>query len=369
VQRVRRGEVWLCKRQGFVGSVDRGQACEQGARDEQDFQSAHGGLGVPREMAAILGHVRIIPASFDLLLMAKDIELAIVFADVVGSTRLYEELGDQRAREVVSSCIDIMKQATDEHHGTVIKTMGDEVMSTFAVANDALNAAAKMQKSITGNPELTAEGHHVAIRIGCHIGPVVVENRDVFGSTVHTANRMTSQAKAGQIITTEAMVAHLSPDWQSAVRQIDVATLKGQGAEVTLFEVLWQTEDITSLLPSVSISGAEGRRAMRLRLTFDGGEVMLTEHRPNVAIGRADDNDLVIRGNLISRLHARIEINRNKFVLIDQSTNGTFVQAEGGEELFVRRDSVQIKGEGLIGLGRVPERDSPLTIRFYCEEA
>ena len=108
---------------------------------------------------------------------------------------------------------------------------------------------------------------------------------------------------------------------------------------------------------------------MRLRLTFDGGEVMLTEQRPNVAIGRADDNDLVIRGNLISRLHARIEINRNKFVLIDQSTNGTFVQAEGGEELFVRRDSVQIKGEGLIGLGRVPERDSPLTIRFVLRRS
>ena len=165
------------------------------------------------------------------------------------------------------------------------------------------------------------------------------------------------------------MVSQLSPDWQSAVRQIDVATLKGQGAEVTLFEVHWQTDDITSMLPSAAISAHEGRRAMRLRLTFDGGEVMLTEQRPNVAIGRADDNDLVIRGNLISRLHARIEINRNKFVLIDQSTNGTFVQAEGGEELFVRRDSVQIKGEGLIGLGRVPERDSPLTIRFYCEEA
>ena len=75
--------------------------------------------------------------------MAKDIELAIVFADVVGSTRLYEELGDQRAREVVATCIDIMRQATEEHHGTVIKTMGDEVMSTFAVANDALNADAQ----------------------------------------------------------------------------------------------------------------------------------------------------------------------------------------------------------------------------------
>jgi class 3 adenylate cyclase len=117
--------------------------------------------------------------------MAKDIELAIVFADVVGSTRLYEELGDQRAREVVAICIEIMRQATEEHHGTVIKTMGDEVMSTFAVANDALNAAAKMQ-----NPSLATRthrrSHHVAIRwLGC--GPVVAENRDVFGSTVHTA--------------------------------------------------------------------------------------------------------------------------------------------------------------------------------------
>ena len=301
--------------------------------------------------------------------MGKDIELAILFADVVGSTRLYELMGDMRARDMVAICIDCMRSATEQHQGTVIKTMGDEIMATFPSADEALNAAAQMQQQISVHAQLKVEGQAVAIRVGCHFGPVVLENRDVFGATVHTANRMTSQAKAGQIITTEAMVALLAPDWQSAVRQIDVATLKGQGNEVTLFEVLWQTDDITSLLPSVSISGAEGRRAMRLRLTFDGGEVMLTEQRPNVAIGRADDNDLVIRGNLISRLHARIEINRNKFVLIDQSTNGTFVQAEGGEELFVRRDSVQIKGEGLIGLGRVPERDSPLTIRFYCEEA
>src|SRR4029077_15771665 len=115
--------------------------------------------------------------------MAKDIELAIVFADVVGSTRLYEELGDQRAREVVATCIEIMRQATEEHHGTVIKTMGDEVMSTFAVANIILTAAAKRKKTVTGNPDLGRRGHPVTISIGCPCGPVVVENRDVFGST------------------------------------------------------------------------------------------------------------------------------------------------------------------------------------------
>src|SRR5581483_10930086 len=82
---------------------------------------------------------------------------------------------------------------------------------------------------------------------------------------------------------------------------------------------------------------------------------------------RAEDNDLVVMGNLISRLHARIELTRNKMVLIDQSTNGTFVQSTGGEESFVRRDSLQLKGEGMIGLGRLPEPDSAQTIRFTCE--
>jgi hypothetical protein len=196
----------------------------------------------------------------------------------------------------------------------------------------------------------------------------VLEARDVFGASVHTANRMTSQAKAGQIITTAAVVERLSPEWRASVRQIDVATIRGQGGEVALYEVLWQTEDVTSMLPSIALTGREPRRARRLRLTLEEQEFVLDEARPLVAIGRADDNDVVVRGNLISRLHARIEFSRNRFTITDQSTNGTFVQINGEEEAFLRRDSMPIKGAGLIGLGRVPDRDSPLTLRFLCEE-
>ena len=296
--------------------------------------------------------------------MGKDIELAILFADVVGSTRLYEQMGDLRARDMVTICIDIMRSATEQHQGTVIKTMGDEVMATFPAADNALNAAAQMQQQISSHSQLKGEGQPVAIRIGCHFGPVVLENRDVFGATVHTANRMTSQAKAGQVITTAATVELLSPEWRAAVRQIDVAMLKGQGSEVTLYEVLWQTEDVTSMVPAIAMSSKESRRTARLRLRFQDREILVDEQRPNIAIGRAEDNDVVVKGNLISRLHARIEINRNKFVLIDQSTNGTFVQTADGEESFVRRDSLQIKGKGMIGLGRLPDEESPQTIRF-----
>jgi pSer/pThr/pTyr-binding forkhead associated (FHA) protein len=108
---------------------------------------------------------------------------------------------------------------------------------------------------------------------------------------------------------------------------------------------------------------------MRLRLRCQDREVVVDERHSSITIGRAEDNDVVVKGSLISRLHARIEINRNKFVLIDQSTNGTFVQSSDGEESFVRRDSLQIKGQGMIGLGRLPEAASPQTIRFVCEDA
>jgi class 3 adenylate cyclase len=299
--------------------------------------------------------------------MGNEVEVAILFADVVGSTKLYERLGDLRARDMVGICIEVMRAATDQNRGSVIKTMGDEVMATFPTADDALNAASQMQKEISAHPGLKIDDYAVAIRIGCNYGPVVLENRDIFGSAVHTANRMTSQAKAGQIMTTANMVEQLSTDWRASVRQIDIATLKGRSSEVALFEVLWQPEETTSMVPAIAARERVSKQ-QRMRLRYQGQEVYVDEAHANVNMGRAEENDLVVKGNLISRLHARVEISRNKFLLIDQSTNGTFVLGKDGEESFVRRDSMQIRGEGLIGLGKAPDSNSSQVIRFDCEE-
>ena len=286
--------------------------------------------------------------------MGKDTELAILFADVVGSTRLYDTMGDLRARDMIDICIEVMRSATEQRQGTVIKTMGDEVMATFPTADAALNAAAQMQQQISTHAQLNVDGQPVAIRIGCHFGPVMLENRDVFGAAVHTANRMTSQAKAGQIVTTAATIEKLSPEWRTSVRQIDIATIKGQGNEVALYEVLWQTEDVTSMVPGIA-TDARTSRPMRLRLRCQDQELLVDERHSSVTIGRAEDNSVVVRGNLISRLHARIEISRNK-LRAHRSEHQRHVRADRRqEESFVRRDSLQIKGQGMIGLGRLPE--------------
>ncbi len=294
--------------------------------------------------------------------MAKDLEVAILFADVVGSTQMYDKFGDTRASETVADCLDVMKNATHQFNGTVIKTIGDEVMATFPSVDEAMNAAVMMQAQITADNK-QEDRIQVSIRIGCHFGPVVQEQNDIFGAAVHTANRMTSQAKAKQIIISGETVELLGPELQKQTRQIDVATVRGRLDEVALFELLWNPEEATSMLPTIGWQN-RGKAASKMILTFRDSEVEVSDKRKSVNIGRADDNDLVIKGNLISRIHAKVELSRGRFVLVDQSTNGTFLQDVQGDEIFVRRDSTELGGEGTIGLGRAEEPGTSMSIHY-----
>ena len=127
------------------------------------------------------------------------------------------------------------------------------------------------------------------------------------------------------------------------------------------------TDTETTMVPVIG-GYSDSVRDMRLRLRFDDRELVVDQRASSIAIGRAGENDLVVKGRLSSRLHARIVIGRSNFVLIDQSTNGTFVQTGDGEQFFIRQDIRQLKGQGMIGLGCLPERGSPHTIHFTCEE-
>jgi len=294
--------------------------------------------------------------------MARDLEVAILFADVVGSTQLYDRFGDTKASETVALCLDVMKDATHNYNGTVIKTIGDEVMATFPSVDEAMGAAVMMQSRISA--ESKQDGRiPVSIRVGCHYGPVVQEQNDIFGAAVHTANRMTSQAKARQIVISGETVEKMSPKLAEQTRQIDVATVRGKMDEVALYELLWNPEEATSMLPTIEWEN-RGRKASRMMLRFRDQSVEVSDRHKSVSIGRADDNDLVIKGNLISRIHAKVELRRGKFMLIDQSTNGTFLQNLQGDETFVRRDSTELGSEGTIGLGRAEQPGASLAIHY-----
>jgi hypothetical protein len=127
------------------------------------------------------------------------------------------------------------------------------------------------------------------------------------------------------------------------------------------------TDTETTMVP-VIVRYSDSARGMRLRLRFDDRELVVDERPSSITIGRAEENDVVVNGHLSSRLHARIVIGRSNFALIDQSTNGTFVQSSDGEDVFIHHDILQLKGQGMIGLGCLPEQGSQHTIHFTCEE-
>lgn len=288
-------------------------------------------------------------------------ESAILFADVSGSTQLYDTLGDVRAREIVAHCVALMKEATQRYGGTLVKTIGDEVMTTFPTADAAADAATAMQEAITGH--LVVEGRQLAIRVGFHFGPILVEDADIFGDAVNLASRMANQAKAGQILTTGTTVERMSATWQASMRQIDRTDVKGKRDQIDVFELVWQSEDVTliRLRPWANVPRSGGGRLM---LSAASQRIELGDSRPALTMGRAEQNDLVIKSDVASRLHARLEYRNGRFILTDQSANGTFVVPDRGQSAYVHRDSVVLVGAGMLGLGQSPLPDSPVTIRY-----
>lgn len=270
----------------------------------------------------------------------------VLFADVSGSARLYEKLGDAEALRAVERCLNRIRRVIDGHGGKVIKTIGDEVMTTFPSADEGIQAACEMQHRITDLPPVS--GVKLAIRIGFQFGPVIEESDDVFGDTVDTAALMVGLAQAGQIITTIETLSSLTLSVAPAVREIDALTVKGKAEDVRVCEVLWQQgEDLTMKAVSTMPQFVLARLYINYRdveLTFDSMRGLLT-------LGRDIGNEVVIKDQRASRNHARIERRRDRFVLIDQSTNGTFLRIEGESEVILKREEITLRSTGTIGFG------------------
>ncbi len=159
----------------------------------------------------------------------KSANLAIMFADISGSTRLFEVLGDSNARAIIAETLHVLTDIVHTYSGKVIKTIGDEIMCTFPTADDATNAACQMQEDLDEiNTTQDADKPEIKIRVGLHFGPALLEGGDVFGDAVNVAARMAAQAKGGQIITTKTTLDLLEPIMQASARFVDNAPIKGK---------------------------------------------------------------------------------------------------------------------------------------------
>lgn len=289
-----------------------------------------------------------------------------MFADVTGSTRLYETLGDEDANRIIGKVLAIMARITEMYQGFVIKTIGDEIMCRFSSANDCVRAAKEIQEEISSG--LQGESIPITVKVGLHFGPaILMEDGDVFGDAVNVAARMAGIAKGSQIITTHETVNLLDADLQDMSRRFDKTNVKGKEEEILVYQVVWEESDDVTRIEVATDSDEEEVKYLCLEFRSETNRIASNDKRTFV-IGRGVQSDLLCQTRLASRTHALIEFRRGKFHLLDQSSNGTFIKTDDGENIFLRRQELMLWGSGFIALGEEVSKEDPKDlIHFICE--
>ncbi len=291
--------------------------------------------------------------------MAHEETLAVLFADVCGSTQLYEQDGDSVAHERIDAALNRLKQIVARHRGRVVKTIGDELMCSFVGCDHAFLAAAEMHEVL--RPDLS-------VRTGIHFGPVLHDAGDLYGDTVNVAARVVAMSKAGEVLLTEAAASTLPLELRGLTRKICQATLKGKSRAVGIYGMVLADDEMTTLARSVASSRSrsdDGGPGTMVLLTGDH-RVEVTAERPLLVIGRSTECDLTVEHPKVSRRHASIEFKLGSYYVNDHSTNGTYLMATGGENHFLRRESTRMPKSGFLVLGETPQGDVQNSIDFWC---
>lgn len=291
-------------------------------------------------------------------------ECAVLFADVAGSTALYEVLGDERAFSLVDRCLAVMGDCTAQAGGRVVKTIGDAVMAVFPDPDAAAGAAIAMQEGVDQlGPQ---EGVRLRLRIGFHHGPVVEREGDVFGDTVNLASRLGDLASKGQVVTDEATARRLGPLHAPRLRPLFSVPVKGKEAEIALVEIAWQAPGEEKTIITASRSATPAGHAL-LKLKMNENHIEMGPARRKVTVGRDLEADFTVRDRSASRAHATIERRRERFVLADHSSNGTFVTFDGKPEMRVQHEEMTLVGHGWIAFGQ-PRAEAIEVAEFQTAE-
>lgn len=305
----------------------------------------------------------------------------VLFADVAGSTRLYEVLGDAEALRAIDRCLNRVERAVVASGGKVVKTIGDELMATFVNTEMAAHAAMQIQSRVDGLPPVL--GNKLAIRIGFHYGSVLTGGGDVFGNTVNVAARITEVSGAREIITS-AETALLLPKalQEKSLKPRDSIRVKGKSSPLEIVELVWGkgAEAAMKSAAAETPKKEEPKKALeastltprgasvRVVLHYGDQKILLRGEAAKVTLGRDPVNDIVIGDPRASRSHAVIELRDGECFLVDKSSNGSYVQSKEKGDFVLRHETAPLSGKGSIYFGHVPSDTEAHVLSFEVQK-
>lgn len=280
--------------------------------------------------------------------MAQNKTRVVLFADISGSSALYKRRGNEQAKQIIDQIVAELSMLSQQNSGTVVKTIGDEIMARFDDPINAYNAARSIQSHYAGK--------NLSIRIGMAYGHTLLDNNDVFGDTVNDAAYIAHIARGEQILMNDSLFESLPDTMSGDCQEFDKVRIKGESHTRTIYRVDWEdttAEDACATKLFTSKGFEDLSKNAFLTINLGEYEVTITQQQIPFKIGRAatGDMDLQIESNMASRYHCDITFQHGKFILVDHSTNGTYVKEDGHQAVYLRREEFPLTGNGVISIG------------------
>lgn len=294
----------------------------------------------------------------------------VVFADLAGSTGVYEALGNARAAEVITGLTHWIRGMCESHGGRVVKNLGDGVLAIFPDARGAIAAVVALQRARLERLPDWPDRITMRLQIGIDAGEVIEVDGDCYGDAVNVASRLSDLSGPDRIWATRTVVSQLARlDEDVRFRSLGPIPLRGRSQAAEIFQVDWE-EDAQSR----HLTRPAGLSADRRPPPAAGGGIRLawldqqkrfrTADLP-IHLGRAEDAEFPVQDQRVSRQHARLEWRNGSLVLTDTSSYGTWVRFTGSPgELALRREECILLGAGDIALGAPFDDFTVPTVHF-----
>ena len=301
--------------------------------------------------------------------MTTLVRRTVLFADLRGSTGLFETLGNAQAASVVTQSVALMAQIVAASGGVVVKTLGDGLMAVFQGPGGGIEAADEMHESldrvVSDTPRRRQGARMPALKLQVAIahGEVVELNGDCFGDAVNVAARLLDRAGDNETLCTLQVLEGLENEHRGRFRSLARLQLRGRQEPVQVYRLdarRFGETVATTFEGAIPTAEPDG-----IRLTWlDGSRTFAGTDLPAV-LGRSPQATYCIDDTRVSRSHARVEWHGGTFQISDLSVNGTFVRFAGRDDVIaLRRGSCTLHGSGIISLGAAPTDPSAPTVHF-----
>ncbi len=190
--------------------------------------------------------------------------VTVMFTDVAGSTRYFDEHGDIAGMGMLQEVNDTLQPKVTEFQGKIVKTIGDAIMAYFENPIQAVRCSISMQRALAELNQHRSSNQQIKIRVALNLGVGLLKDNDVFGDVVNVCSRIEHETQAERIGVSPSVVEAVSKETNIHCRKVGSVAMRGKAQPMDLYEVIWRegekVEKEAGKLSSEQLALATGTR-------------------------------------------------------------------------------------------------------------